>query len=445
MREGVNVFRFNFSHGSHESHGQMMKQIRDLSQKLGVSVGVMLVTKGPEVRTGDVHHPVTVTEGQEIIFTVDPCDYEKDGKLGVSYEGFVGDVVEGEIFLVDNGVLNFEVLEKRDREVLCRSLDNGEIGSRRHINLPGREVSLDSITEKDWADMQFGIEQEVDFFAVSFIRSAQEVSDIRALLKKHNSSIKIIPKIESAEALENLEEIIAAADGVMVARGDLGAEIPFAEVPKAQREIVKIASRYQKPVIVATHMLESMIQHPIPTRAEVTDVSEAAWQRADAVMLSGETAAGKFPIKAVKAMESIVHTTEQEYLETRKYRDLEADSDRSEFAEAAAKMAQDLKDIEAFVVITRTGYMGKVASSFRPRVPIFAFTNNVQACRQLQLVWGVQAFETAFSEENPEMTIDHARATFVKARPEFKGKKYILLSDFLVKGEMVPTLQIRTF
>jgi len=442
---GVNIFRLNFSHQSHEWHGKMIAQIRQLSKKLNIPVGILLDTKGPEIRTGDLAHPIEIKEGQEIILSIDPCHYEKDGKIGVNYDEFIHDVVEGEKILIDNGIFNFEVVEKRKRDVVCRSLDSGVLGSRRHINLPGREVSLDSITEKDWEDMAFGVKQGVDFFAVSFIRSAQEVIDIRAMLEKHKASIKIIPKIESAEALKNLEEILEASDGVMVARGDLGAEIPFTQVPKVQRTIVQMAGRFQKPVIVATQMLESMSHHPIPTRAEVTDVSEAAWQRADSVMLSGETAAGDYPAKAVRSMGEIVMTTEQEFLETRKHRNLEVDSDRSEFGEAAAKMAQDLRDIEACVVITRTGFMGQIASSFRPRVPIFAFTGESQVQRQLQLSWGVKAFLSAFSEDNPQETIENAAQTFLKAHPEWKGKKYILLADFLVDGQPAPTLQIRVF
>jgi pyruvate kinase len=445
-KAGVNVFRLNFSHGTHEWHGEVIKRIKRLNQKSTESYAILLDTKGPEIRTGDIKKPIFLEKDSELILTVDKTPYEESGKIEVSYDAFINDVEVGEKILVDNGVINLEITKKTDKDIYCKVLDGGELSSRRHLNLPMKDVSLASITKKDWKDIDFGIEMGVDFIALSFVRKADEIYEVKKYLAEKNAKIDIIAKIESYEATKHIGVITEAADGIMVARGDLGAEIPFYQVPRIQRELVSTAGKFQKPVIVATHMLESMIQNPIPTRAETTDVSEAAWQRADAVMLSGETAGGKYPIKSVETMAKIVQEAEKNYLETRKIREIEVSSDRSEFAKIAARMAFDLDNIAAIFVITRSGYMGNLVSSFRPKVPIFAFTNEPKTRRKMDLLWGVQSFRIEFSS-TPQKTIERAQDHFTRHinMDEFKNKKFILISDMLVEGTFIPTLQIREF
>jgi len=438
---GVNIFRLNFSHGTHEGHGEVIKRIKKLNQKLGKHHAILLDTKGPEVRTGDMKVPINVKKGEKLIFTIEPTNYETSGKIKINYDAFIDDVEVGEKILVDSGVINLKVLEKTKKDVICEVLDGGEISSRRHVNLPGKDVSLESITEKDWNDIKFGVEIGVDFIALSFVRRSDEIYELKKFLEEKNAKISVIAKIESFEATKHLGTICNAADGLMVARGDLGAEVPFYEVPRIQREIVKTAGEYQKPVIVATHMLESMIEHPIPTRAEVTDVSEAVWQRADGIMLSGETATGKFPIRSVETMAQIALTTEKES-KLRTLRKLKVTDSRDAFARLAAQMPKDLTEIKAIFVVTRSGMSAQAVSAFRPNVPIFAFSNVPQARRKLQLVWGVESFRIDFSSV-PQKTIMRSEKIFLKHHPEWKGKKYVLVSDSLIDGAFIPTLQVR--
>lgn len=441
---GVDIFRLNFSHGTHESQGELIKKIKRLNQKSPKSHAILLDTKGPEIRSGDIKSPINVKPGDRLIFSPNPGDYEVTGKIGVNYDEFVVDVEVCEKVLLDSGVIGLTVLEKTDTDVICEVLDEGVITSRRHINIPGKDVSLESITDKDWSDIKFGVEMGVDIIALSFVRKSDEIHELKNFLKEQNAKIEVMAKIESFEATKHLGSICEAADGIMVARGDLGAEVPFQQVPKLQREIVQTASKYGKPVIVATHMLESMIENPVPTRAEVSDVSTAVWQRADATMLSGETANGEYPIKSVEAMSNVAQTTESEFLETRPLKDLVTLTDRGVFAKTGCQMAQSQKEIAAIVVITRSGETARRVARFRPRVPIFAFTNEPGTRRRLGLNWGTEGFRIEFSS-TPQTTIMRAREAFVKKYPEWKGKKYVLISDFLVKEEFVPTLQIRTF
>ncbi len=442
---GVDVFRLNFSHGSHESQGALIKKIKRLNQKNAKNCAIMLDTKGPEIRTEDMKSPITVKKGERITLTVDGKPFEETGKIGINYDEFIDDVEVGEKILVDSGVLNLKALEKTETDVICEVLDGGEISSRRHVNLPGRDVSLESITKKDWHDIDFGIEMGIDMIALSFVRKSDEVYELKEYLKSKNASnIEVMSKIESFEATKHLGTICEASDGIMVARGDLGAEVPFEEVPKLQREIIDTAAQYGRPVVVATHMLESMIENPVPTRAEVSDVGTAVWQRADGIMLSGESANGAYPVKSVETMVKIANTTEEQYLNVRPMKDLPAISPRGVFGKTACQMAATMPEIKAIVVITRSGTTAKLVAKFRPKVPIFAFTNEPPTRRKLQLVWGCEGFRIEFSS-TPQTTIMRAREAFLKRYPEWKGKKYVLVSDFLVDKEFVPTLQIREF
>ena len=434
VKAGVNIFRLNFSHGSHKWHGEVIKKIRKLNKIHESSIAIILDTKGPEIRTGDLSVPIKLRKGGKLTLTIDHnATYENSGKVGVSYDAFVNDIEVGEKILVDNGIINLKVTKKTETDIICKVLNGGVLTSRRHLNLPMKDVSLASITQQDWEDIKFGVKMQVDFIALSFVRRADEILELKRFLEKQKSCINVIAKIECYEATKHLGTICDASDGIMVARGDLGAEIPFSHVPRVQRELIETCKNFQKPVIVATQMLESMIHNPMPTRAEVTDVSTAVFQRADAVMLSGETASGKYPMQTVKAMTEIAKQTEKEYLSTRPIRNIEISSKRSEFAKTACQMAFEMKDIKAIVVITRTGFTARQVASFRPKVPIFTFTNDLCTQRQMQLLWGVQAHQIDFSQD-PERTIKRARREFLEKWPKWKGKPFVLVADSLVDG-----------
>lgn len=441
---GVNVFRLNFSHGNHQWHGRVIERIKKLNQELGTHYAIMLDIKGPEIRTGDLKEPKVLRKGEDLVLTVDHEGYEEKGKVSVNYDAFIHDVESGDTILVDNGFMTLQVKEKKDKDVICEILDGGELGSRRHLNLPGKDVSLDSITEKDWEDIKFGVEQNVDFIALSFVRTPKEVHTIKKFLEKQKSNIQVIAKIETLDATEHLGGIFEASDGIMVARGDLGAEVPFTQVPLLQWEMAQLAAKYKKFSIVATQMLESMSSRPMPTRAEVSDVFAATWQRHDCVMLSGETANGQYPIKSVQTMNNIAVETENAYLKKRGIRRIEADDERTEFCKNAGIAAEDLDEVAAIVVVTRSGKMARLMSAFRPRSPIFVMAEDAKVCRQCELLWGTEVFRVKFYDE-PEKTIQQAITILLASKPELKNQKFVLLSDILVGSEMRPALQIRTF
>jgi pyruvate kinase len=444
-KAGVNVFRLNFSHGNHKWHGEIINRIKKLNKKTGENYAILLDTKGPEIRTSDLKVPIRLKKGGTLILTVDHlADHRETKKVVVNYDAFIDDVSVGDKILVDNGLMTLKVREKKGKDVICDVLDGGMLGSRRHLNLTGKNVSLASITEKDWKDIDYGIKKGVDFIALSFVRQAKEVMDVQNYLRKKKADISVIAKIETADAVKHLGSILEVSDGVMVARGDLGAEIPFTQVPLVQWDIAQMSAKYGTPVIVATQMLESMQEHPMPTRAEVSDVFAASWQRNDAVMLSGETATGKYPMKTVEAMRDIVLETENNYLKKRSIRKVEPHDERSQFCKSAGSAAEDLKDVCSIVVVTRSGHMAKLMANFRPKVPIYAMTNEMTTCRELQLIWGTQAFHTSFSSD-PEKTINRSMKRLVKEFPKLKGKQFVLLSDILTGNGKLPAMQIRKF
>jgi pyruvate kinase len=443
---GVNVFRLNFSHGNHKWHGEVIDRIKKLNKNTGENYAIMLDTKGPEIRTSDLKVPIRLKKGGTLILTVDHlADHRETKKVVVNYDAFIDDVAVGDKILVDNGLMTLKVREKKGKDVICDVLDGGMLGSRRHLNLTGKNVSLDSITKKDWKDIDFGIKKGVDFIALSFVRKANEVQEVQDYLVSKKADIGVIAKVETADAVKHLASILETSDAVMVARGDLGAEIPFTQVPLVQWDMAQMSAKFGTPVIVATQMLESMQDHPMPTRAEVSDVFAASWQRNDAVMLSGETATGKYPVKAVEAMRDIVLETEKNYLQKRSIRKVEPHDERSQFCKSAGAAAEDLgEEICGIVVITRTGYMAKLMANFRPKVPIFAMTNEIATCRELQLMWGTKAFHTKFSSD-PEKTILRSMKRLVKEDPKLNGKKFVLLSDIITGNGKLPAMQIREF
>lgn len=444
VHAGANVFRLNFSHGDFEEHGHRIEQIRRIEEKSGKQYPIILDTKGPDIRTEDVEEKFTVQKGDTFTWTVDPENvYAKTGKNKVSHPGFVNDVEVGDIIVVDSGAFTMKVLEKNNVDVICRVNGDGKIGSRRHLNLPGKKISLPTITEKDWADIEFGVKHNLDFCALSFASSAADIHELREYLDKKKSKMQIIPKIENVIAVQNLEEIIAAADGVMVARGDLGVEIPFEQVPKVQHDCINLAAKYRKMTIVATEMLDSMIDTPTPTRAEVADVSNAAFQRSDATMLSGETANGDFPKEAVMAMAKISAESEKNMFEIKSLRSLPINTVQEAMSHTVAQMAADLPEIAGIMVLTASGKTAISVAEYRPIAPIFAFTNSTTTCRQLQLLWGTEPHHINFYENDAEKTVQSALKKLREEHPELIGKHIIVNSSVLVDDDFCLTTQIR--
>jgi len=408
MLNGLNVARLNFSHGSHEEHKKRIDTIKKIRDELDLPIAIMLDTKGPEIRLRHFRNgEVTLKSGD--IFTLTTRDIVGDENIvSVTYEGLANDVVKGNRILIDDGLVELEVLEiENGTDIKCRVLNGGTIKDRKGVNVPKIPINLPAVTEKDIEDIKFGIENDVDFIAASFIRRAEDVLQIRKVLEDNGGEyIEIISKIENQQGVDNIDEIIEASDGIMVARGDLGVEIEAEKIPIVQKQIIKKCNLAGKPVITATQMLDSMIRNPRPTRAEVTDVANAILDGTDAVMLSGETAAGKYPLEAVKTMYNIAINTESssQYLETlHSKRTLDSHiSTTNAISRATCTTAEDLK-ASAIITATSSGYTSKAVSKFRPQSPIIAATTSEKVMRKLALVWGVYPVLCARSENTDEI------------------------------------------
>ncbi|KAL2922141.1 Plastidial pyruvate kinase 2 [Bienertia sinuspersici] len=402
---GMNVARLNMSHGDHASHKKVIDLVKEYNaQSKDNVIAIMLDTKGPEVRSGDLPQPINLKSGQEFTFTIQRGVGTADC-VSVNYDDFVNDVEDGDMLLVDGGMMSLMVKSKTEDSVKCEVVDGGELKSRRHLNVRGKSATLPSITEKDWDDIKFGVDNGVDFYAVSFVKDAAVVHELKNYLKGCGADIHVIVKIESADSIPNLHSIITAADGAMVARGDLGAELPIEEVPLLQEEIIRLCQSMGKAVIVATNMLESMIVHPTPTRAEVSDIAIAVREGADSVMLSGETAHGKFPLKAVKVMHTVSLRTEATLVgaaaQTSHSLGQVFKNHMSEmFAFHATMMSNTLGT--SIVVFTRSGFMAILLSHYRPSGTIFAFTNDKRVQQRLALYQGVCPLYMEFSDDAEE-------------------------------------------
>lgn len=405
---GMKVARLNMSHGDHASHQKVIDLVKEYNaEHMDNVIAIMLDTKGPEVRSGDLPQPINLETGQEFTFTIKRGVSTEDC-VSVNYDDFVNDVEAGDMLLVDGGMMSLVVKSKTEDSVKCEVVDGGELKSRRHLNVRGKSATLPSITEKDWDDIKFGVENKVDYYAVSFVKDADVVHELKAYLKSCVADIHVIVKIESADSIPNLHSIITASDGAMVARGDLGAELPIEEVPLLQEEIIRMCRSMGKAVIVATNMLESMIVHPTPTRAEVSDIAIAVREGADAVMLSGETAHGRFPLKAVKVMHTVALRTEATVVEADKPTNLRQafKNHMSEmFAYHATMMSNTLGT--STVVFTRTGFMAILLSHYRPFGTIYAFTDEERVRQRLALYQGVCPIYMKFSDD-AEKTITAA-------------------------------------
>lgn len=391
IQAGMNVARLNFSHGNHEEHGLRIANIRQAAKNLNKTVAILLDTKGPEIRLGKLAaEKVTVNEGQEIILTT--RDVTGEGNIfPVTYKGLPQDVAPGNTILIDDGLIGLEVKEVNQEDVICVVKNGGDILSNKGINLPGVEVNLPGVTEKDVSDIVFGIKQDVDFIAASFVRKPGDVLEIRRILEDHDADIDIIAKIESRSGVKNLDEILKVSDGIMVARGDLGVEIPAEEVPIVQKMIIDKCNKAGKPVITATQMLDSMMRNPRPTRAEASDVANAIFDGTDAVMLSGETASGKYPVEAVQTMARIASKSETVVkFNVRAKGVLTQPTITDAISHASFSIAGDLK-AAAIITPTTSGSTAKMVSKYRPKAPIVASTPSDKVKRKLCLVWGVHS------------------------------------------------------
>ncbi|MCM3702965.1 pyruvate kinase [Paenibacillus macerans] len=403
---GMNVARLNFSHGDFEEHGGRIKTIRQASAELGKSIAILLDTKGPEIRTGKLkEEPIELVQDEFITLTTEEILGDKN-RISITYKELPGDVEAGSTILIDDGLIGLTVVDIQGTEIKCRIVNGGTIKSKKGVNVPGVDISLPGITEKDANDIKFGIEQGIDFIAASFVRKASDVLEIRQLLEKHNAThIQIISKIENQQGVDNLDEILEVSDGLMVARGDLGVEIPAEDVPLVQKRMIEKCNRVGKPVITATQMLDSMQRNPRPTRAEASDVANAIFDGTDAIMLSGETAAGKYPVESVLTMARIAEKAESglEYREIFiKQSNAQQTTVTEAISQAVANSALEL-NAKAIITSTETGYTARMVSKYRPKAPIIAVTTEDQTLRRLALNWGVTPVKGEVASSTDEM------------------------------------------
>ena len=411
VENGMDIARFNFSHGDHEEQKARFDLLKSVRDEMKKPIAILLDTKGPEIRTGLLENggKVVLKEGEEFILTSKEIK-GNEKMVYQTYSQLAKDVKPGNTILIDDGLIGLEVKEIRGGDIVCTVRNGGELGQRKGINVPNVRVNLPGITKKDRDDIIFGIEQGIDFIAASFVRDAEAVKEIRAILKEHNAEhVDIIAKIENSEGIENIDKIVSAADGIMVARGDMGVEIPAYEVPHVQKMIVEKCNQKYKPVIIATQMLDSMIRNPRPTRAEVTDVANAIREGADAIMLSGETAMGKYPVEALKMMAQIAESTEQylDYDMMPEYRTLRGDANVSSAVGVAAVRTATNLEADCIVTPTMSGQTARLMANFRPKQPIYAVTPNAWAQRKMQIYWGVTPLR-GYQEATTEHIISHA-------------------------------------
>jgi pyruvate kinase len=404
--EGMDVARFNFSHGDHEEQKGRMELLKSIREEIGRPIAALLDTKGPEIRTGELKDDkkVQLVAGNTYVLTIDEVVGD-DKKASVSYKGLINDVGTGNKILIDDGLIELEVMEIKGNDIICRINNGGEMGQKKGVNVPNVNIKLPSLTEKDKSDIIFGVQQGFDFVAASFVRNAACVNEIREIIEAHNGDMQIIAKIENAEGIENIDEIIGAADGIMVARGDMGVEIPPEQVPYVQKMIIKKCSERCKPVITATQMLDSMMRNPRPTRAEVTDVANAVYDGTDAVMLSGETANGKYPLEALKMMAQIVSTAESHITyddyKNRKLVSLQKNVSNV-VCHSTVSTAAEI-NAKAIIAPSWSGFTTKMISKWRPKNLVIGMSPNESKVRKMQLFWGVVPILSKKSSSTDEL------------------------------------------
>lgn len=457
MNAGMNVARLNFSHGSHEEHGRRIERIRQAEKETGKTIAILLDTKGPEIRTGDLRDgAVELKEGETFILTTEPVEGDAS-RVSVTYEGLAKDVEPGSTILIDDGLIKLTVIEVRGPEIICRVINSGVLKNRKGVNVPGVRIQLPGITSKDAEDIIFGLEQGIDLIAASFVRKKEDVLEIRELLEKQGADVPIIAKIENQEGLDNLDSILEVADGLMVARGDLGVEIPAEEVPLVQKQMIRKCNLLGKPVITATQMLDSMQRNPRPTRAEASDVANAILDGTDAIMLSGETAAGKYPVEAVETMARIASRVESvlQHRDLLRQRSRELEVSITDSISQAVVHTAEVLNCAAIITSTESGHTARMVSKYRPRAPIVAVTPQEKVLRRLNLVWGVHPVkgrEVNSTDEMLQSAIDSAIATKIVRHGDLvvisagvpvgqRGTTNLLkvhvISDVLAKGQGV--------
>lgn len=432
MLAGMNVARFNFSHGTHEEQKLKFERVLQAREELGLPVATLLDTKGPEIRLRDFEGgKVELKTGQRFILTTEEILGTAE-KASVSYKNLKNDISVGMTILIDDGLIEMKVEEIAGEEIICRVLNGGFVSNHKGVNVPGAVLSMPYISETDKEDILFGIEQGYEFIAASFVRCREDILELRKILKEHGSNMKVIAKIENMQGIQNLEEILEVSDGIMVARGDMGVEIPLEEVPVMQKKMIKLANAQGKHVITATQMLESMIQNPRPTRAEATDIANAIYDGTTAIMLSGESAAGKYPVEAVKTMAKIAESAEKD-IDYRSRMRRNGSGDRTDITTAIAyatcSAAFDL-GAAAIITVTMSGFTAEAISRFKPQCPVIGCSVHERVCMQLNLLWGV----TPLSIQKE----DTADALFADAVAEAKKAGYVKSGDVVVITAGVP-------
>ena len=444
IRSGVDLIRMNMAHASPEWVLDRVQRIRLASERAGRQVAVMMDVKGPEIRTGVVGEPIELTPGQRFEFFVSESTPAGPRGVSVNYPNLPEDVEIGKEILVDSGLIRLRVVLKDKDRVVCEVVIGGMLGSKRHINLPGVLVKLPALTEKDKNDLRAGVEAGIDFVALSFVRQASDITELREFLESIGSRARIISKIEDQAGVKNRVDIIKVTDGIMVARGDLGIEIDYQDLPLVQRDLVNECRKEGKPVIIATHLLESMIESPIPTRAEISDVSNAVREQADAVMLSGETTTGKYPLEAVEVLKNIIAAIEPS-VPFRINKDIQLHLPKSKMLRSATYLSQELGEGAGIVVFTRSGFLGYILGAMRARgVPIYAFTDDEVIFRQLLFPWGVEPFLMPLSEEEPDLTIRNALRVLKEKNWVKKGATLVVITNVLAgDNKIIDSLQLR--
>jgi len=432
MLAGMNVARFNFSHGTHEEQKAKYERVLKVRKELGLPVATMLDTKGPEIRLRDFEGgKVELKAGETFTLTTEEIMGTAQ-RATISYKNLKNDISVGTTLLIDDGLIELEVEKISGEDIICRVINGGFVSNHKGVNVPGAILSMPYISDADMEDILFGIKEGYELIAASFVRSKEDIYELRKILQEHGSDMKIIAKIENMQGIENLEEILEASDGVMVARGDMGVEIPMEEVPVLQKKMIKMANAQGKHVITATQMLESMINHPRPTRAEATDIANAIYDGTTAIMLSGESAAGKYPVEAVKTMARIAEAAEKD-IDYRSRMRRNDEGDKSEITNAIAyatcSAAMDL-NAAAIITVTMSGYTAEAISRFKPSCPIIGCAVNERVCDQLNLLWGVNPLLIKKEENSEELFADAVTAA--------KEAGYVHTGDIVVITAGVP-------
>ncbi len=434
ISEGVDIFRLNFSHGSHEQHKENIKLIRQLNDELGTSISILQDLQGPKIRTGLMKDGgQELVSGQQLIITNDHTKEGTSEKIGISYETIAQDVNPGELILMDDGNLQAKVVSTNGKDEIIAEVQYGSIlKSRKGVNLPHTSLNVPALTEKDLIDLEFGLSQYVDWIALSFVRTAEEIISLKEMIAAKGVDARVIAKIEKPEAVQNIDSIIEVCDAIMVARGDLGVEMIMEEIPLIQKTIVRKCNHASKPVIIATQMMESMVENPRPTRAETNDVANAVMDGADVVMLSAETAAGKYPVLTIRSMNKTISVIENQADIFYKHHDIEKDSETylHDSVIATACQLAESTDAKGIVGMTRSGYTAFQLAKHRPKAHIFIFTDNYHVLTRLNLIWGVRAFYY-----NKFTTTDETIEDVIKL---LKEKNLIKVDDLLINTASMP-------